>query len=562
MIELGCFPGSVLQQHSTSNFAIPTIQSFEWTSFLVDLEKIMELYPSCVGYVHQIHRSLAGSDLPAVTNASDIQPYDQRLILLVKQLWQSAHLQGADFEVAAAELLRSVTKSIGHIFSKQTLDVFLSNITRVESRIFGFIGKVDRDQSRLPIAVQVLSCVPKARLLKSISTTTCDIARAAISPYHKSNSRTPLRMHVWLKLLRQVEITRADYSSSLVDEAMASATQYLYASKKEVAIRVRVLLSAFVTHSFTKGMMEEDICKELASDLMLSCGAVAGQNMLDPIGAAFNVFLLRLRKQRLPQESFAQALIDLITRHAGLDTASPFLRVLQHQSMTLANPAFLRQLVAEKMASIRQRSIRTEKQRQDVAFSLHMCKTVSELLDKLASTSATTSLQSQFETAQAQRQLQHILTRAQIDHALPIVYRSLTTDMSVLESIHLIHQLAHHYSTDKTRTQREAWRAMYYLYRYLQRNDLHIGPLFSQAVVRLSVIRPMSENRFVSARRMIWVCHLVARVEGDVVAKQVEASLWEWRGELIRYAKSVYVSVGGNKRDKAHVGTMKKLGLI
>jgi predicted RNA binding protein YcfA (HicA-like mRNA interferase family) len=103
---------------------------------------------------------------------------------------------------------------------------------------------------------------------------------------------------------------------------------------------------------------------------------------------------------------------------------------------------------------------------------------------------------------------------------------------------------------------------MYYLYKYLQTYSLPMGPLFSKAIVRISIVRPLSENQFVSARRLIWVCHVVARVEGEDVVRKLEKDFWEWRGDLIKHAKSVYVGVGGHPQDKAHIGTMKRLGLI
>jgi hypothetical protein len=100
-----------------------------------------------------------------------------------------------------------------------------------------------------------------------------------------------------------------------------------------------------------------------------------------------------------------------------------------------------------------------------------------------------------------------------------------------------------------------------YLYRHLREHALPIGPLFTKAIVRICIIRPLVEHRFVPAKRLIWVCKLVSSVEGEEVAKQIESLFWHWRGDLIRHAKTAYIGAGGDRQNKAHVGTMKKLGL-
>jgi hypothetical protein len=51
-------------------------------------------------------------------------------------------------------------------------------------------------------------------------------------------------------------------------------------------------------------------------------------------------------------------------------------------------------------------------------------------------------------------------------------------------------------------------------------------------------------------------------VEGDAVAAQVEAEFYRQRGEIIRRAKEAYIGVRGSKHNKAHIGTMKRLGMI
>ncbi|KAF2827405.1 hypothetical protein CC86DRAFT_290761 [Ophiobolus disseminans] len=342
---------------------------------------------------------------------------------------------------------------------------------------------------------------------------------------------------------------------------METLTRFVFALDGEGEKGIRVLFKALVTCASQTGAFQGVSLPKL-SHLLLSIETATGQSGSAPVDAAFDIFLSQLRKHDVSQEGIVQSLLDLIARHAGLKFTVPFLRILRQRRLTLADPASLHQLVANELVAIRESSKVTEKARQHTAYALHICNTVSKLLSNISAIPATSTLQPQLDTLQAQRQLAHILTRAHIDHALPLAYRNVAANISVNDSVNLIHQLAHQYATNNTRTQREAWRAIYYLYRYLQQNSLPIDPLFSKAVVRASIIRPMSENRFVSARRVIWVSHLVARVEGEAVGKQIEADFWTWRGELIRHAKDVYVGVGGHRQDKAHIGTMKKLGLI
>jgi hypothetical protein len=72
----------------------------------------------------------------------------------------------------------------------------------------------------------------------------------------------------------------------------------------------------------------------------------------------------------------------------------------------------------------------------------------------------------------------------------------------------------------------------------------------------------MMEHRFISARRLIWVCQLVARVEGVSVAKQIENLFWRWRGDVIAHAKQVHVAARGDRKAKAMVSVLKQLNML
>jgi hypothetical protein len=67
----------------------------------------------------------------------------------------------------------------------------------------------------------------------------------------------------------------------------------------------------------------------------------------------------------------------------------------------------------------------------------------------------------------------------------------------------------------------------------------------------------MTENRFVSSRRMAWVCGLVASVEGEKTARKIESQFWQQRGMLIDHSKRRWRGLGGD--GKTHINTLNKI---
>lgn len=273
-----------------------------------------------------------------------------------------------------------------------------------------------------------------------------------------------------------------------------------------------------------------------------------------------------MQRASLPYEELAQIVVTFLVQQSDLRLVLRFLTVMEKRGLKIKDISTVDGLVATKLDALRQPgNSRSEREHQDYALRLVTYQRILHVLSNIASPSTMRALatkKGRLKTLQAQRQFQHILDRAHAAHVLPLAYRSISSDISPEQRTALIHQLAHQHSLDRTRSHRQVWRSLYYMYRHLQQHSLPIGPLFTKAIVRVSIVRQLSEDRFVSARRLIWVCQLVARVEGDEVAKKIENDFWHWRGDLIRHAKSVYVGVGGNGAGKAHVGTMKKLGLI
>jgi hypothetical protein len=156
-------------------------------------------------------------------------------------------------------------------------------------------------------------------------------------------------------------------------------------------------------------------------------------------------------------------------------------------------------------------------------------------------------------------EFQYILDRAQDAHILPKWYDSVTKHMSKEERGELIHQIAHQYSVANCRRHRQNWRSICYLHSHLQRYDLLIKPSFSKAVVQVGLIAPLSTNSHVSSRKLAWILSLVASVEGERAAHEIQHIFWKWRGELIASAEKMSRQLGGPH--KIYVNTLKNLGI-
>jgi len=547
IVELECDPAPILVQHSSLSFALPSLRSAKISGFLKDLGTLLEKWPQHVGAIHALHTRIAASALAVPAKSFKNLYKDQNLMLLVRHLWRSAHMQSTKIEQAALYLLRSVAECIGDDYRRRRLLAALANSGTIEHTLISSIAHAP--STRLPIAVEVLSCLPRERLLHLIP---------RMVPL-QLRKRTSQKMILWLELIHQLDAGLASTTSSLMDSTMSTLAKFTFPSKKRTA-DIRALLSAVAANSLRTNTLPNPSTSRI-SDMLVAIEAATARCGRITVGATLDAFLSYLHKDARPCEPLVQEFLALIALNGRISHMIPFLRALKKRGVNLVESGPLQQCVAAKVSAAKSMTTDTGAKLKLQARTLKICRTISWLLGDLCAGPIILEPISQ-KTLEAQRQFAHILTRAEANHVLPLAYRNLTTELSADDSVQLIHHLAHQYSTDYTRTQRQAWRAMYYLYKYLRTNSLHIGPLISKAVVRLSIIRPMSENRFVSARRVIWVCHIVARVEGESVAKQLEADFWQWRGELIQHTKNVYMSVGGSRYDRVQIGTMKRLGLV
>ncbi|KAF2259949.1 hypothetical protein CC78DRAFT_571500 [Lojkania enalia] len=244
--------------------------------------------------------------------------------------------------------------------------------------------------------------------------------------------------------------------------------------------------------------------------------------------------LVRLFQAKIPNHGVAK----MILYYYYPEKRGRIIDILEHlvnQKTSLSSFKFLYQFISK----IRQQA-ENESNKRDLHFASHLKHVVSKLysIDKFSS----------------------IITRAQKSGLLPAVYANQPMTILLKKDVELVHQIAHQYSIDYTRSALQASRSIYGLYWYLALRQHAIGPLFTRALVRTALMRPLMENRFVSSRTLIWVCNRVAEVEGEDVARKVEYSFWVFRGEIILNAKGKWDEVGGV--GKAHVNTMRRLGLV
>lgn len=552
LLHLKWDPKAILEQHSTQNFGIPHIYTSQALDLMVCLEEFMSQHPHCVSEIHQIHVGLARTAL----NEKSRNPYkDTRLLVLIKQLWHSAHLQGDLLDPRIIQLLRSIAENFRNPNYKNTLSIVIKNISRlrITAIILRLVARMSREQDLLPIVANVLSCIPDGRVSETVSYITLDYTKRMSSRNRDKRAAARNRLYVWLQLLHRLDASAESSKHSVVATATTTLAQYVFESRPQVIDRLPILMSALLVNASQTAAFE-DVPMSKICHLLAAFATMVEETDNLHAERIFGMFMSLVKEKNVPHEALAQMVVECLTRYTSLAQIVKFLQVLCRRNLLLPDGARVEKRIAKSLAAVRACSTGV-----DYAFTLRTCSKILSVLSRISTVSE--HLVAKVDWLEPQRQFRHILHHAQANHALPLAYRSMNVHSPVEQRIALIHQLAHQYTTNLTLSHNQVWRHVWYLYRYLLENSLPIGPLFTKAVVRISIIRPMTENRFVSAKRLIWVHKLVEETEGEEVAKQIELLFWHWRGELIQNAKQTYISIGGDRQNKAHLGTMKKLGL-
>lgn len=551
VLHLGLDPQAILSHQAISNYAVPPIHTEETLDFLKCLERFMHQHPHCISDIHQIHVQLA-------RRAESVGPsnvyQESRMLKLAQQLWLSAHRQGVGRSSSTLELLHSIANNCNNQTCKATLTSIFSNVTPLETALFKLVTDLKDDIDLMAPAMHIVSCIPQEILLQSIQKLTSDIARGAIRGAGHRRSERLKALHVWLQLLHKLDDNNTQTERLLVDTAFAKVVEHVFSSRNLNKQTPLLLFTCLIIASQKAAYKDIPLSKISAS--LRACYTLLEQNRSQSFEVKSGVVMSQILAKRLPPQVAVQMIADTLTQHASLKSIRDFLNVLERRSLALFDATSVFSRISRRIAIIQQS---TNASSHDDAV-LHTCQQILRPLSQISTIPG--ELEAKLKKIIAERRLKAILQGARVLKLLPSKYCNLNANIPADERAILIHQLAHQYTTNTELTQREAWRAIYRLYHYLQQETLPIGPLFSKAVVRASIVRPLSENQFVSARRLIWVCHLVTKVEGEDVAKKIEANFWQWRGDLIRHAKSVHNSIGGRRQEKAHIGTMKKLRMI
>ncbi|KAF2849318.1 hypothetical protein T440DRAFT_452685 [Plenodomus tracheiphilus IPT5] len=566
-------PLLALAQERPLQFTLPPIYTTAHHQLLDYAAKMPLVFPDCNRQLHGLYMRLAKAAAGAESSANSAQ--DAELITLCRGLWQSSHALGSELGNSVLNLVCTVASKVQNQHTAAMLrPVLAQNYSKdgPKHALMQLVLQACISRGQYLAAVDVLRCMPRVILLDVIPMYTLYLSRAqrktrAAASMHKE------RWDTWLTLINSAG-RETDLDSTGLNAAIEPLAQAIFYNnpRKSLArhssdcIRpgnlLHTLLFKFAVEDAKYAMSKTAVAQTIDSALL---SISTQREILRPETVLVKV-IVSLKKASLPHCEFTDAIVAFLARHGNLNALVTFMTMVRDHGLGLGETSVVDALVRQKTFDMQQQAAPlTDTQLQHNALTLHNCQVIASILRKIASVSAIKHERvspTTFKTLRVQRQLRHILSRADAARALPLAFRNLSADMTLEDRIALIHQLAHEYSLDKTRTQREVWRAIYYLYRHLKEYSLSIGPLFSRAVVRISIIRPLSEQRFVSARRMIWVCHLVARVEGEAVAKKIESDFWQWRGDLIKHAKHVHNSIGADTRQKAHVGNMKRLGLI
>ncbi|EUC39359.1 hypothetical protein COCCADRAFT_80937 [Bipolaris zeicola 26-R-13] len=563
VVELGWDPSNILSEHES--FALPPMYTLQSQSFLDCLEKSSARFSHAAKVYHEVSMrmvELAGS-VTISTNTSQ----DTELLFIIRLALQGAFSTDNKIKSSVAQALALVADKIQNIGIREALLAILTGANSVQQSTITLLARVAADYKLCVTLEMTLFCLPRKQLRWLVPSVTTSLAMDIARETRLPNRAHEHRLSAWLTVLEGLDRRSASRASSadFFDTAIAAVNKYVFRNSNPGRMRGHVLLHALtfqLTQQTLYAFYRERTLQLIYAPIHTSQEPLEFETFLGLVFA-------RMQKEGLPCTPLVDLTVYTFTRHAELMSVYCILSTLKQRGLMLENASSIQSRFIKRAASLpRKTESMNEQARQHYAFALRTCQGITNLLVKLVSSSSTSTASALAHTKkhllhlQARREFTAILDRASANNALPQMYATTTSDIPTSDRTILIHQLAHFYSLSTTRSHRETWRSIYYMYNYLQTYSLPIGPLFTKAVVRAAIIRPMMEHRFISARRLIWVCHLVARVEGENVARQIESSYWRWRGELIRHAKRAHDDAGGDRKAKAMVGKMKGLGLI
>lgn len=550
-------PSHIIGCLSQAQVHLPHIYTPDGLKLLETLDEMTTSAPDRLRWMKRMYQKVAESARSAPL--SNCGSHDDSLRLLIRALWDSARSQGEAVEAPVVAQLRYLCEKISDQRLQRYLAPILEHPQNGISQICFLITACTRKPDLIPVGVQVLACIPSAVLHSWVSVVP---ARLLIQNESKATSRTGSRrlqrFETWSKLLHGLDQATSPSGVSWVDLAFKQLAR-VFMDRRSTVIPphslVTALLYALKRHASLTSAPSERVVgflREYGAELSTQ------QTAKLPLNEMLARLIFHLEEASLPNHGVLDLIIPVIDRHKGFQSVMDLLRRIKERGSTLSDTACLEEYMGKALEQVKGGQALTKRERQHHAFALRNCHELQQL--QIALGARVRAQGAALKALKAQRQFQHIMDRANEAHIVPLSLRRLTADLPMHKRAELIHQFASQYSLNTSRSHRQNWRSIYYLYKYLLRNKLDIGPLFSKAVARVCIIQPLSQNQFVSSRRLIWVCRLVARVEGEDVARRIEHTFWVWRGDLILHAKQTLVACGS--RGRAHVNTMKTLGLM
>jgi len=528
---------------------LPCVYTPNGLLFLQTLEQMSNQSHSLEGIYARLATEACSGPMSSSSN------HDASLRLLVHGLWSSVRPQNPAYRGRVFSLVRQLVPKLSSQQLRRCLQPLLHTPNDNLHGICLCIDICTRDRSATQLSMELLECIPDAEIRSWIHS----LSDATRRQSKKMASQTHLAFKELLRLLyerdKKVGNSIDSKSSMLAFRLLADA--YIKDGSTTILPQrvVTALLYALAGHaSFTKIPVLDFLA--FVDSYTLS--------EMEETDLSLNKLLARLMAKlqdtSLPNHGVLELIIPILDEHTGLLAVTNLLEAIRRSGTTPSSTSFLQEYSQESLQRLDDalRSA-TNLRLQRYALELSLLRRIGQL--QLAWGWPVTNLFQRIRTLQARQQLQHILDRANNARVIPLAYQKLTVDISPFFQKLLIHQFAEQYSRLRTRSFRENRRSIRYLYQYLVANDLKMEESFSKAVVAICLTRPMESHQFVSQRELIWICRLVEKVEGKVVAQQVENIFWEWRGRLIEFARQRLVKARGY-RDRAHVSTMKRLQLL
>ncbi|KAF2175045.1 hypothetical protein K469DRAFT_703374 [Zopfia rhizophila CBS 207.26] len=475
---------------------------------------------------------------------------------LFRVVWQSSLPPSREEALTSStiEVLHLLGNSIQNTFIRTKLNRLVANPAVAVEHFSRLVVCHHRSRKYLPLIAQILDSVPRTLLREWIPSVTDALLQRKETD---TPGKVSFKCHIltWLRVLQILDSEMIagresnTYSylayDTLIKAGIRPTDIGQYLASLEPPVLIGVLLN-WLPYDTSIG---ESHAVETLQFLETFRSSLAREQISGtPLIGLLAEILSQMHNLSIPNHGMAELIWDFLYQNKGSDAVLDILERLEVKGAKLSDATFLYRFMLAALNTVKEESN---------TKLLHLCRSILALEVGL---DANFPVQPVLEALESRHKFKHILDRARDARLLPTPFRNMTVDSLLKARTELIHQIAYQYSIDHTRTCRQAWRSCYYLYKYLSHHNLPIGPLFTRSVVRVCLIRPLIERRFVSSRRLVWACQLVARVEGEDVARKIEHVFWIWRGDLILYAKRRLHECGGS--GKAHVSTMKRLGLL